>query len=216
MRILVVDDHPLFREALRERLRDAFPDDHVLDAKSVPEAIAVVSQYGDFGLILLDVSLPEIDGLTGLIALRAQAPQTPIVMVSGIGDVQVAQSAISSGANGYISKATGGREILNALHMILQGEPYISPSILVTPAKSTSIPPPISPHTETIVEYGMTPRQLEVCRLMMAGLPNKLIARKLDCAEGTVRLHVSAVLRALNARNRTEAARAALRLGIEA
>lgn len=216
MRILIVDDHPLFREVLGVHLQECFPDATVLEVGSVPEAVAVISEYSEFALILLDVSLPDVDGLSGLIAIRTQVLNTPIVMISGIGDSQIAHSALESGANGFISKATGGREIRNALLMVLQGETYISPCILVKPTESSSIPPPSpSADEETIVEYGMTPRQLEVCRLLMAGLPNKLIARKLDCAEGTVRLHVSAVLRALNARNRTEAARAALRLGIE-
>lgn len=223
MRILIVDDHPLFREVLRAHMGDCFPEARLFDAGSVGEAVGVLSAYAGFDLILLDVSMPGMDGVTGLALIREKTPSTPIAILSGTGDAELARVALEAGANGYISKTAGGREIKNALDLILFGEQYISPSVL---AEQPSVGASTSSHSasslqaqaenEAVGEYGMTPRQLEVCRLLMAGLPNKLIARRLDCAEGTVRLHVSAVLRALNAHNRTEAARAALRLGIEA
>ncbi|MEB4590651.1 response regulator transcription factor [Candidatus Thiothrix sp. Deng01] len=220
MRILVVDDHPLFREVLRAHMGDCFPEAKVFDAGSVGEAMGVLGTYAGFDLILLDVSMPGMDGVTGLALIREKTPGTPIAILSGTGDAELARVALEAGANGYISKTAGGREIKNALDLILFGEHYISPSVLAGPAAEV-LSPSVSPllaqvENEVVGEYGMTPRQLEVCRLLMVGLPNKLIARRLDCAEGTVRLHVSAVLRALNAHNRTEAARAALRLGIEA
>lgn len=219
MRVLIVDDHPLFREVLGLHVREYFPDARSFDASSVEEAVGVLSAYAGFDLILLDVSMPGMDGITGMTLIREQAPGTPIIIMSGTSDGGMARAALDAGASGYIAKTTGGRELKNALDLILLGEHYISASVLAEPAADppshTASPASAQAEDEAIGEYGMTPRQLEVCRLLMAGYPNKLIARKLDCAEGTVRLHVSAVLRALNARNRTEAARAALRLGIE-
>lgn len=225
MRILIIDDHPLFRESLREHVEDCCPDASIREVGSVAEALAVLAEYDDFGLITLDVSLPGMDGISGISPIRQLTPATPIVVMSGIGDASKAHAALTRGANGYISKSTGGRELRNALHLILRGETYISPCLLTRQlerAETTPLAPlafapaPLPPAAEESPgEWGMTPRQLEVCRLLLAGLPNKAIARRLDCAEGTVRLHVSAVLRALNVRNRTEAVQAALRLGIK-
>lgn len=225
MRVLIVDDHPLFREVLCLHVEACFPQVRILEAGSVQEALGVLAEYTDFSLILLDVSMPIEDGITGLPRIRAQVPDVPITMLSGIGDAAMprcrdaalAHVAITHGANGYISKTVGGRDLKNALLMILQGETYISPTILVEVGLDAPppTPPPLEDAANVPVAFGMTPRQLEVCRLMIAGLPNKTIARKLACAEGTVRLHVSAVLRALNVRNRTEAVKAVLRLGID-
>ncbi|MBO0612239.1 response regulator [Thiothrix fructosivorans] len=217
MRVLIVDDHPLFREVLCLHVEACFPHVWILEAGSVQEALGVLTEYTDFSLILLDVSMPVEDGITGLRRIRAQVPDVPITMLSGIGDTALAHVAIANGANGYISKTVGGRDLKNALLLILQGETYISPAILVEVGLDAPppTPPPLEDAANVPVAFGMTPRQLEVCRLMIAGLPNKAIARKLACAEGTVRLHVSAVLRALNVRNRTEAVQAVLRLGID-
>lgn len=224
MRILIIDDHPLFRESLRTYVEDCCPDASIREVGTVAEALAVLGEYDDFGLITLDVSLPGMDGISGISPIRQLAPATPLVVMSGLGDASTAHAVLAQGADGYISKSTDGRELRNALHLILRGESYISPCLLtsqlagtettaLTPLALAAAPQP-PPAEEPVGEYGMTPRQLAVCRLLMAGLPNKVIARRLDCAEGTVRLHVSAVLRALNVHNRTEAVQAALRLGI--
>ncbi|WP_210219627.1 response regulator [Thiothrix unzii] len=216
MRILIVDDHPLFREIIKQQTEESYPDACVLEAATVQEAALVLAEYSGFKLILLDISLPGTDGIAGLPLIRSQAPDAKIAILSGSGDTALAHTALAQGANGYISKATGGRELRNALRLILQGEHYISPCILgmqPTPEPTVTQPNPTNVGS-TVDEFGMTPRQLAVCRLLMAGLPNKSIARQLDCAEGTIRLHVSAVLRALNARNRTDAVRTAIGLGI--
>lgn len=217
MRVLIVDDHPLFREVIGLHVDECYPGSSIREAGSVQEALGVLAEYADFDLILLDVSLPGLDGIAGLALIRAVAPAVPIAMLSGIGDAGMAHAALVQGANGYITKAAGGRELKNALRLILRGETYISPVVLAGQAAEvvvTVVPLPVQDEPEPVGEFGMTPRQLEVCRLLMAGLPNKSIARKLDCAEGTIRLHVSAVLRALNVRNRTEVVQVALRLGI--
>lgn len=215
MRILIIDDHPLFREVLRQYVEDCYPNARLFEASSIAEAMAVIAEYTAFGLILLDVSLPVVDGITGLAQIRTTLPNTPIVMLSGINDADMAHQALAQGAVGYVSKSVGGRELKHALRLMLNGDTYISPCVLTsqTPETTTVVTPL---NNESIGEFGMTPRQLEVCCLLMAGLPNKAIARQLACAEGTVRLHVSAVLRALNVSNRTEAVRVALQLGIGA
>ena len=218
MRILIIDDHPLYREVLRQYVEDYYPDAHVFEAGLVAEAMAVLVEYAAFDLIMLDMALPDMDGLAGLALIRAYAPHLPVVILSGIHDVETARRALAQGANGYVSKSVGGRELKHALRLVRSGGVYISPCVLTSQMlekpRAVMAASAETMHEE-IAEFGMTPRQLEVCCLLLAGLPNKAIARHLACAEGTVRLHVSAVLRALNVSNRTEAVRVALRLGID-
>ncbi len=216
MRILIVDDHPLFREALGSLLERFYPSAAVFEVGSVEEAAGVVRQYAPFDLIMLDVFLPGQNGVAGLETLHANlAAETPIVIMSGSDNSEMMNQALAKGARGYIAKSAGVGDVKNALHLILAGEIYISPSMLAEVrqrAEPKDPPPPnLSPQTDN---SGLTPRQRDVIRLMARGLPNKSIARELNCSDGTVKLHVSAILRTLHARNRTEAVQAATRLGV--
>ena len=209
MRILIVDDHPLFREALGSLLERFYPSAAVFEVGSVEEAEGVVRQYAPFDLIMLDVFLPGQSGVAGLETLHASvAVETPIVIMSGSDNSEMMNQALAKGARGYIAKSAGVGDVKNALHLILAGEIYISPSMLaeVRQRAETKAPP-----TDN---SGLTPRQREVMRLMAEGLPNKTIASRLHCSDGTVKLHVSAILRTLHARNRTKAVQAATRLGV--
>lgn len=221
MRILIVDDHPLFREALGSLLERFYPSAAVFEVGSVEEAAGVVRQYAPFDLIMLDVFLPGQSGVAGLETLHASvAVETPIVIMSGSDNSEMMNLALAKGARGYIAKSAGVGDVKNALHLILAGEIYISPSMLAEvrqraepkdPPPPNLPPPNLSPQTDN---SGLTPRQRDVIRLMARGLPNKSIARELNCSDGTVKLHVSAILRTLHARNRTEAVQAATRLGV--
>ncbi|MGB3916629.1 MAG: response regulator transcription factor [Thiothrix litoralis] len=217
MRILIVDDHPLFREALGSLLERFYPGAAVFEVGSVEEAVGVLSQYADFDLIMLDVFLPGEAGAAGLALIQKKAQQTPVAIMSGADDAEIARKLIEHGARGYIAKSAGVGDVKNALHLILAGEIYISPSMLAEaksrlPSDSGNHHPPTKPDSDEMPEMaGLTPRQREVFRLMAQGLPNKSIARKLNCSDGTVKLHVSAILRALHARNRTEAVQMASR-----
>lgn len=216
MRILIVDDHPLFREALGSLLERFYPSAAVFEVGSVEEAAGVVRQYAPFDLIMLDVFLPGQSGVAGFEALHANvAADTPIVIMSGSDNSEMMNQALAKGARGYIAKSAGVGDVKNALHLILAGEIYISPSMLADVrqrAEPKDPPPPnLPPPTDNT---GLTPRQRDVIRLMARGLPNKSIARELNCSDGTVKLHVSAILRTLHARNRTEAVQEATRLGV--
>ena len=216
MRILIVDDHPLFREALGSLLESFYPGASVFEVGSVEEAIGVLNQYTKFDLVVLDIFLPGNAGLIGFALIKEKALQTPVVIMSGADDAAVAHRLIEHGARGYIAKSAGMGDVKNALHLILAGEIYISPSMLAEAKKSVSTTylqaKPIEPRQPDV--SGLTPRQQEVFQLMAQGLPNKSIATKLNCSDGTVKLHVSAILRTLHARNRTEAVLAASRLGV--
>ena len=216
MRILIVDDHPLFREALGSLLERFYPSAAVFEVGSVEEAAGVVRQYAPFDLIMLDVFLPGQSGVAGLETLHASvAASTPIVIMSGSDNSEMMNQALAMGARGYIAKSAGIGDVKNALHLILAGEIYISPSMLAEVRQRAEPKDPSSPTVPPPTDNsGLTPRQRDVIRLMARGLPNKSIARELNCSDGTVKLHVSAILRTLHASNRTEAVQAATRLGV--
>jgi len=216
MRILIVDDHPLFREALGSLLERFYPSAAVFEVGSVEEAAGVVRQYAPFDLIMLDVFLPGQSGVAGLETLHASiAAETPIVIMSGSDNSEMMNQALAKGARGYIAKSAGVGDVKNALHLILAGEIYISPSMLAEVRQRAEPKDPPPPNLLPPVDNsGLTPRQRDVIRLMARGLPNKSIARELNCSDGTVKLHVSAILRTLHARNRTEAVQEATRLGV--
>lgn len=217
MRILIVDDHPLFREALGSLLEDFYSGSSVFEVCSLEEAIGVLNQYAGFDLIVLDIPLSGEVGIAGLDLIQEKAQRTPIVIMSGADDAVVAHHLIEHGVRGYIAKSAGRGDVKNALRLILAGEIYISPSVLAETGcptvRANGVPVAVIRNDSTPDISGLTPRQQDVFRLMARGLPNKSIARELNCSDGTVKLHVSAILRTLHARNRTEAVQAASRLG---
>ena len=207
MHILLIDDHTLFREALRHVLKQLDAGVLVHEAANISEAAHWIANLRNLDLVLLDIELPGVDGLTALPNLRGLAPTVPIVVLSGSETSQHVRAALDKGAAGYIPKSCSGHEMLSALQTVLQGDIYMPPRLLGnldTTELGNGCPAPL------------TVRQIEVLELMAQGLPNKSIARRLNLAEGTVKLHVAAILRALNARNRTQAVTEAARLGFTA
>jgi DNA-binding NarL/FixJ family response regulator len=210
MRILLIDDHRLFREAIAHVLT-AFDDKAVLlEAGTAEEAIDMATHYHDLDLILLDLNMPGMGGLPGLPQLLASAPTVPIVVVSGSANVNDVRDAIQAGAAGFIPKTSSGREMSEALRLVLSGDIYVPPALLAVIAADRESHAPDAQGTD----MPLTPRQLEVLMLLGEGLSNKSIARRLSLSEGTVKLHVNAVLRGLNARNRTGAVIEANRRGL--
>lgn len=212
MHILLVDDHTLFREALLHVLNQLDSQIVVLEAANAEEAAQLISHTRNLDLILLDIDLPGVDGLTALPELRELAPTVPIVVLSGSETSQHVKRAIDNGAVGYIPKSCSSHEMLAALRIVLQGDVYIPPRLLGKLGASALSPAP--PFDDTPPQTLLTSRQIEVLDLMAQGLPNKSIAKSLNVAEGTVKLHVAAILRALGARNRTQAVTEASRLGL--
>lgn len=212
MHILLVDDHTLFREALLHVLNQLDSNTLILEAANAEEAAQIVSRSRNLDLILLDIDLPGLDGLTALPGLRELAPTVPIVVLSGSETSSHVTRALQNGAIGYIPKSCSSHEMLGALKIILQGDVYIPPRLMgklgtpILPVES-SVNGEASPSL-------LTSRQIEVLELMTKGLPNKSIARTLNVVEGTIKLHVAAILRALGARNRTEAVIQVTRLGV--
>lgn len=203
MHILIIDDHPLYREILAQHLKRIFPPEQtvsIFEAVSAEEALGVL-EYQGFDIILLDIGLPGLSGMAALPLLHKKCPNADIAMMSGVCDVGMAQTIIAQGARGYISKTAGSREFESAIKLILSGETFISPSVMSKFKENTKI----SQDNRGAPLPELTPKQKEVFKLMSQGCQNKIIAAELNCTEGTVKLHVSAILQRLNVKNRTEA-----------
>ena len=201
LHILIIDDHALFREALVFLLDHLVGEITVKHAGTASEAIAAVTYYEGLDLIILDRSLSGSDGISLLPELKRLSPETPIVIVSASDRSADVRRAMQSGASGYIPKTVGAQELLYGLGRVLAGETYLSASVLTAMVTGKSS----GNQSNHRVMETLTDRQKEVLLLLCRGLSNKGIAKQLKLSEGTVKLHVSAIMRSLGARNRTEA-----------
>jgi len=215
MKVLVVDDHALIREALRGVLKELKDDATVIEASNCRLAMRLVDEHSDLGLILLDLNLPDRNGFDVLAELRERYPGISTVVLSAFNDRDTVTKALDLGALGFIPKSSTREVMLSALRLIFSGGIYIPPDILVRretapspPRTGGTEPRPLSPR-----DLGLTDRQVDVLALMMQGKSNKAICRTLDLAEPTVKNHVTAILRALKVTNRTEAVIAVGALG---
>jgi DNA-binding NarL/FixJ family response regulator len=207
MKILVIDQHPLVREGLRHLLTQLCTELTLVEAAAGHEALDQVSANPDTNLALLDLDLPDMDGFGALAALREGCPAMPVVVLSAHCDRHTVVKAIEMGAMGFISKLVGGQVILNALRLVLSGGVYLPTEALSQVSFGSGL-------RETKSSKGaedgvLTKRQREVLALIAQGKPNKLICRELRLAEGTVKIHVRAILRALMVTSRTQAVIAA-------
>ena len=219
MKFLVVDDHSLIREAMRGVLRELCAEAVVLEVASAGQAAEAIAQHPDLALILLDLQLPDRDGVELLRELRESHPAVSVVMLSAFSDRDTVVKALDNGALGFIPKTDSREVLLGALRLILAGGTYIPPGVLgrgPAAAAPTLEPGRLPPQKRlSPAELGLTERQVEVLALMMQGKSNKHICRELDLAEPTVKNHVSAILKALEVTNRTEAVLAVAALGWE-
>ena len=207
MNILLVDDHALFREGLKFLLRSldaALEVDEASDCAKALEHAAARSH----DLVLLDLKMPGVAGLDALAALRDAIPDAPLVVLSGEDNPGVVRAAIEHGAMGFIPKSSTPEVLIQALRLVLARGVYLPPAVLDAAAN-----PATAAESGTALR-GLTPRQMDVLRCVIQGKSNKVIARELDVSEGTVKAHLSSVLRALGARSRTEAVYAAAKLGL--
>lgn len=179
----------------------------VLKANQSRQVMELVAQHPDLDLVLLDLKMPEADGIESLRAISQQAPLLPVAILSASEDRHDMQRALDGGAVGFIPKSASAPIMLNALRLILAGGKYIPSEMMIAPSPST-------PGVMNQTTISLTPRQQEVLKFIIEGISNKQIAARLDCTEGTVKVHVTAVLKALGVRNRTQAAVAAKKLGL--
>ncbi len=189
-RILIVDDHTMFRSAMSLLLSSRIGGAQILEAGSLDEALAL--QPGGPDVVLLDIALPGADGMTGIGLIHAQWPEVPVLMLSAHDGMDTVRQALERGAAGFVSKAESPERIVALLEELLPGS--------AVPAMTD--------------EVRLTPRQADVLELLGQGLSNKVIARRLELSENTVRWHVQAILEILQASSRAEAAYLARTMGL--
>jgi len=210
MRILLADDHSLFREGLLHVLKELGTDPDVVQAADYPGAIETAERNPDLDLALLDLNMPGMDGLTGVRTFRNKFPLLPVIVLSASESPDDVKHALDAGVLGYIPKSSTAQLMLSAIKLVLAGGVYL-PSLLLghdggAEHAATARTAGAAPKATT---RGLTERQLQVLALLAEGKPNKLIARTLDITEGTVKIHLAAIFQTLGVRNRTEAVIAA-------
>ncbi len=201
--LLIADDHPLFRGALREAVNGLFDRADIAEAGTFEEVTEVLERGGDVDLILLDLRMPGVRGFSGLMYLRAQYPSLPIVVVSANDDPAVIRRCMEFGASGFIPKTLGVEALRQAVAQVLRGEVWTPPDVdLARDADSEG--------AAVIARLStLTPQQVRVLMMLSGGLLNKQIAYELGVSEATVKAHVSAILQKLGVESRTQAVIAA-------
>lgn len=215
MKILLIDDHPLFREGMRHllaRLADAVM---VHEAADLRAGLQLCRAEGQFDLALLDLNMPGMAGIDAVATFRDSFPAIPLVVLSAAQGGAEIRQALAAGAAGFIPKSSTSEVMLGAIRLVLSGGTYLPPQALDgrrlparAPAGAEATPAAGSGRVS------LSERQLEVLALLVQGKPNKVIARELDVSEGTVKMHLAIIFGTLQARNRTEAVAAAQRLGL--
>lgn len=204
MKILVVDDHALVREGLRQVLKGLEENLEVLQAGTCGQAFAVAQTHGDLDLVLLDYHLPDMNGLEALTIFGERHPELPIVLLSGSASIHIMRQVLQAGAAGFVTKSCVSDELLRAVRSVLNGDIYLPQELNAVSAfdPTTSSSRPV-----------LTQRQELVLRCLLDGLANREIADQLHVSEETVKTHVTAILRHFEVQNRTQAVVAAARIG---
>jgi len=203
LRIAIADDHPLMRAALASALADLATDVQFLEAANHAATLAVIEALPGPDLLLMDLHMPGTDGIEGVRDVRNRAPQVPLAVVSADDDPAAVRSLLALGVSGFIPKTDSPAVIASAVRLILAGGIYVPPRLVAHAG--------IVPAASGASVSGLTSRQIDVVRLLARGLSNKAIARELGVSEGTVKVHLLAVFRVLDVRNRTAAVVAAQR-----
>lgn len=207
-RIVIADDHPLFRGALRQALVDAYDSLTVEEAGNLNDTIALLGNSGQPDIVLLDLKMPGVQGFSGLIYLRAQFPSIPVIVVSATDDPEIIRRSLEFGASGYIPKSTPVDKIREAVDLVLQGEIWVPEDFDHSQTSESSEAIQIAQRLATL-----TPQQVRVLMMLAEGLLNKQIAYELGVSEATIKAHVSAILQKLNVESRTQAVIAMNRIG---
>lgn len=208
--VLIADDHPLFRDALKRAVLQALPDAALLEADSVPMLHAVVDTHPDLELLLLDLHMPGATGFSALVHIRGQHPGLPIIMVSAHEEAGIIRRAIAHGASGYIPKSAPVETIVTAVLKVLEGDLWIPASVH---GAGSALKPDEVGAAARVAE--LTPQQFRVFNMIAEGLLNKQIAYDLGVSEATVKAHMTAIMRKLGVSNRTQVALMASHLAIE-
>ncbi len=211
MKLLIVDDHPVLRDGLAALLQHAGPDTTVLQARDAGEGLAIADSCGDLDVIILDLEMPGMKGVEALSEFGRKRPDVPVIVLSSSEDPDDVRKSLAAGALGYVPKSASQQVLLSAIRLVLNGDLYIPPLIL------DEDPTAAGQRIRTAGSEGapqLTQRQIEILRLLSEGMPNKTIAAALNLSVKTVKVHITAIFKALNVANRTQAAVAGRKAGI--
>lgn len=214
MKVLIVDDHGLVREGLRAILSRSELSAQCLEAWDGASLWMQLDQHPDLELVLLDIQLPGVSGLGLLVDIARRRPQLPVIMLSADHDSSIVNRALEQGASGFLPKSSLNEVLVSAIRLVIAGGVYVPPEALQKPANRFGLDE--LNDVVTLESLGFTSRQTDVFRLLLLGMSNKLICRELNLAEPTVKIHVRAVLRALEVGSRAEAIAKAGSLGLTA
>lgn len=216
MKVLIADDHELFLKGLEMILEDSFPDMELKLAKDYQEIFNIIAKERNFDLVLTDLAMPGAKWLDAVEKIHATLPDTPIIILSAVFDKEIVQKTIELGAAGYVPKTSSNTVIIGAVNLVMSGGVYIPPELLLHTASSEF--DLLKQIEEKPVPSGsakvLSPRQIDVLQLIAKGQSNKQIAYELGLTEGTIKLHVTAILKLLNVYNRTGAVAEATKQGI--
>lgn len=221
MKLLVADDHTLFRDALVQYIERSDPMSSVTLAKDFFQAIEILEQNPTQDLVILDMRMPGMNGLQGFRVMKEKFPDQPVALMSGVAEANDVQEALDYGAVGYFPKTMSGKALLQAIKAVLDGEVFVpegKKSNVFMPSYYADSPrEDAETETSSLENEGIrfTPRELEVLSYLVDGASNKEIACALDLQIVTVKLHVRGVCRKLDAKNRTQAALKAKELGVQ-
>ncbi|HET6838894.1 MAG TPA: response regulator transcription factor [Bradyrhizobium sp.] len=205
-RLVIADDHPLFRDALRQAVMSVVPSAKIDEAGMFEELTALLEQDSEVDLVLLDLTMPGISGFSGLIYLRAQYPAIPVVIVSASDDAGTIRRSLDFGASGFIPKRFGVETLRDAIVKVMDGDVWVPPDTDLTSATD----PEMTRLRDRLVT--LTPQQVRVLMMLSEGLLNKQIAYELGVSEATIKAHVSAILQKLGVESRTQAVIAAAKI----
>ena len=211
LEILVADDHKLLREGLKPFLRELDVDVSILEAANFSETQQAAATAPDLRLILLDLSMPGMNGMRGVEALHGEHPDVPVVILSGDARRETVLNAVQAGASGFISKTVSGTAMVNALRLVLSGETYLPSSAISDEdySLSSGMEADGQPRRPSPLE-GLSPRDREILALVVEGLTNKEIGRRLGLQEVTIKAHLRGLYRKIGAANRAQAVRITL------
>ena len=213
LRIIIADDHPLFREALKLAIAQALPGATAFEVDSVDTLLAALNEHPDVDLLLLDLGMPGAHGFSALVQTRAHYPAVPVVVISGREDQDIAQRTLVHGASAFIAKSASLSTIIDALQTILQGGVWNPPEPRsVVGGRGNSVPADEADAARRVAS--LTPQQFRVLSMLCSGQSNKRIALQLAVSEATIKAHMTAILEKMGAENRTQAVLIAQRLAL--
>lgn len=207
MKILIADDHALFRDGLSLHIEKLVPKAVIYQAANFSQAVKIVQSTPDLDLLIIDLDMPDMDWTDGIRTLQESAPDTRLVIISATEEIRNIKKALEMGVSGYIPKSSDTKVITSAINLIIDGGTYLPPSVI---EQASHIHDIASSKTNKL----LTPRQSEVLSYVAEGMSNKQIAYKMSVSEATVKLHINALLRAIGATNRTQAVIIAQKRGL--